>query len=269
MFRNPNPKCFKLTHHNSDLEIQVCIIIYDTNIILYQANICKIELQKFKDELIKNRETFNLLSFINAHKLKSLYDNLIQQDPDIDEILRDIGSLVTLDKNSYPILKSCVEVRKFRNVATVLITLQSLQSAVTASDDNLHPAQVVGQFLNEFIRHKLIIEQKILSHLLTCPSVVSSPHSATTGDPVMFSLISAFEYTNMDLIRLIYFIFNESFPMFYQLFRCSVQTTGEEIDLFFDRIQNFPQAKYLVMGINLIENELQQVNCIFTLILQC
>ena len=79
-------------------------------------------------------------------------------------------------------------------------------------------------------------------------------------DPIAISLISAFDYSNLDLIRLIYWSFDKSFPLFCQLFRCSSNTCKEDIDLFFDRIDHFPQSKYLVLGINLIGNDLQQVS---------
>ena len=78
--------------------------------------------------------------------------------------------------------------------------------------------------------------------------------------PIKVSLISAFDYSNLDLIRLIYWSFDKSFPLFCQLFRCSSNTCKEDIELFFDRIDHFPQSKYLVLGINLIKNDLQQVS---------
>ena len=79
-------------------------------------------------------------------------------------------------------------------------------------------------------------------------------------DPIAISLISAFGYSNLDLIRLIYWSFDKRFPLLCQLFRCSSNTCKEDIELFFDRIDYFPQPKYLVLGINLIRNDLQQVS---------
>ena len=79
-------------------------------------------------------------------------------------------------------------------------------------------------------------------------------------DTITISLISAFDYSNLDLIRLIYWSFDKRFPLFCQLFRCSSNTCKEDIELFFDRIDHFPQPKYLVLGINLIRNDLQQVS---------
>ena len=159
-------------------------------------------------------------------------------------------------------LQLCIEVSMMKfEEGNHYYTFQNLQCKLVP-DANVHPAEAIGQFLYDFIDYRLFNDYQLLNDSLIYPTAVSPLHSIPTGDPVTFSLISAFEYTNMDLIKLIYFIFGESFPMFHQLFRCSAQTTEEEIDLFFDRIHYFPQAKYLMMGINLIENELQQVNSI-------
>ena len=76
---------------------------------------------------------------------------------------------------------------------------------------------------------------------------------------ITISLISAFDYSNLDLVRLIYWSFDKRFPLFSQLFRRSSNTCKEDIELFFDRIDHFSQSKYLVLGINLIRNDLQQV----------
>ena len=106
-----------------------------------------------------------------------------------------------------------------------------------------------------------------MSRLISQPEVkpylsdaVSPKKGHRREDPITFSLISAFDYSNLDLIRLIYWSFDKSFPLFCQLFRCSSNTCKEDIELFFDRIDHFPQPKYLVLGINLIRNDLQQVS---------
>ena len=79
-------------------------------------------------------------------------------------------------------------------------------------------------------------------------------------DPVTFTLISALSCTHLDLMRLIYWTFDESFPLFHQLLRCSAKTKREDVELFFERIlQSESIDKYLVLGLNLISNDLQQV----------
>ena len=104
---------------------------------------------------------------------------------------------------------------------------------------------------------------KLVSQLELKPSLsdaVLLQEGNLREDPITISLISAFDYSNLDLIRLIYWSFDKSFPLFCQLFRCSSNTCKEDIELFFDRIDHFPQSKYLVLGINLIGNDLQQVS---------
>ena len=73
-----------------------------------------------------------------------------------------------------------------------------------------------------------------------------------------FQLFSAFDFSNMDLVRLIYWIFDD-FPESFQLLRCSLSTTNEEVELFFDRINKYPEFRYLILGINTLSLEVQQV----------
>ena len=102
---------------------------------------------------------------------------------------------------------------------------------------------------------------KLVSHPELKPYLSNAvlPQKGDHKDLITISLISAFDYSNLDLIRLIYWSFDQRFPLFCQLFRCSSNTCKEDIELFFDRIEYFPQSKYLVLGINLIRNDLQQV----------
>ena len=105
---------------------------------------------------------------------------------------------------------------------------------------------------------KGLVEQPELKPFLS--AAVLPQKGAHRKDAITISLISAFDYSNLDLIRLIYWSFDKSFPLFGQLFRCSSNTCKDDIELFFDRIDHFPQSKYLVLGINLIKNDLQQVS---------
>ena len=73
-----------------------------------------------------------------------------------------------------------------------------------------------------------------------------------------FRLISALDFSNKDIVQLIFFVFN-GFPSPCQLLRCSKATCAEEIELFFQRISFFHTARYLILGINELTNELQQV----------
>ena len=103
-----------------------------------------------------------------------------------------------------------------------------------------------------------LIRQPELKHSLS--DAVLPQKGNPREDPITISLISAFDFSNLDLIRLIYWSFDQRFPLSCQLFKCSSNACKEDIELFFDRIDHFPQSKYLVLGINLISNDLQQVS---------
>lgn len=77
-----------------------------------------------------------------------------------------------------------------------------------------------------------------------------------------FVLLSAVNFSNTDLVYLIYFVFNEKFPSPKQLLRCDKQMTLEELDIFFQRMTFFHKNRYLILGINTLTHELQQVNSI-------
>lgn len=100
-------------------------------------------------------------------------------------------------------------------------------------------------------------DSNLKSHLNTVVSCLSCG-SAKSG-PLIFYLISALEYTNRDLMDLILWIF-EKIPFYFQLLRCSSVTTEEDIQLFFDRIELLHEQKYLIMGVDLLRNELQRVS---------
>ena len=129
----------------------------------------------------------------------------------------------------------------------------------------LHPAKLTGEFITKLIESPSI-KPYLSGFFKPVDTAASTPiRLGAPKDPVTFTLISALNSTHLDLIRLIYWTFEESFPLFHQLFRCSMKTTKEDIELFFGRILYCREAidRYLVLGINLISNDLQQVNCVY------
>ena len=74
-----------------------------------------------------------------------------------------------------------------------------------------------------------------------------------------FRLYSAIDFSNMDLVCLIFWILGDKIPFRFQLLRCSAATTGEELFLFFQRVNMYPNIKYLILGINNLTMEVQQV----------
>ncbi|XP_019858199.1 PREDICTED: uncharacterized protein LOC100640592 [Amphimedon queenslandica] len=209
---------------------------------------CNKEREEFVKDMVLYRKKYQLLSYINTLKLKVIYDSLIGLK-DIDNLLRDVGLFLNLDVNSHPQLYKCLE---------------GLQKKYDSDEVKKlwHPARLVGEFLNEFISLS-----SVQPHLLDFMKLMDLSTFSLTGlgDLVTFSLISALSCSHLDLLRLIYWTFNESFPTFHQLFRCSGRTKKEDIELFFDRVkQCYSIDKYLVLGVNLISNDLQQIfleNC--------
>ena len=124
----------------------------------------------------------------------------------------------------------------------------------------LHPAKLTGEFVTELIKSPSI-RPYLSDFLKPVDTEASTPRLGAPRDPVTFTLISALNSTHLDLMKLIYWTFEETFPLFHQLFRCSTKTTKEDIELFFGRILYCRETidRYLVLGINLINNDLQQV----------
>lgn len=116
--------------------------------------------------------------------------------------------------------------------------------------EDFHPAEIVGQFIKNLKEDSTV--QPFLSNCIrTSPLEEGS---------LEVSLISAFGYTNLMLTKLIFWVFEE-IPSYFQLLRCSSATTEEDIELFFDRIDRFQQDRYLIIGANIIRNDLQRVCC--------
>ncbi len=75
-----------------------------------------------------------------------------------------------------------------------------------------------------------------------------------------FKLYSTVDFNNMELVQLIFWIFENKFPFSFQLLRCSaLSTTKEDLELLFKRVKMYPDLKYLVMGVNCLTMENQQV----------
>ena len=123
---------------------------------------------------------------------------------------------------------------------------------------SLNPAKLTGEFLKELLSLQSV--QRFLLDFLNPVDTPLSPKHGPVKDHVTFTLISSHNSTPIDIFRLVYWTFENSFPMFHQLFRCSPRTTKEDIELFFDRVLHYQAIdRYLVLGVNIISNDLQQV----------
>ena len=119
------------------------------------------------------------------------------------------------------------------------------------------PIELVGEFSG------FVFEEIYQS----APNIILPP-ICSNNVPVKseFVLLSAVNISNTDLVYLIYFVFDESFPSPKQILRCHRQTCLEEMDIFFQRINFFPENRYLILGVNTLTHELQQVNSILNVI---
>ena len=104
------------------------------------------------------------------------------------------------------------------------------------------PSKAVGVFL-----HHLWPNSSLFDHV-----------SRDTKHSSNFKLFTASNFSNFDKIRAICSIFN-GLPKCIQLLRCSPSTSKDDIELFFDRINNYPSLKYLLLGVNLLSLDMQQV----------
>lgn len=110
-----------------------------------------------------------------------------------------------------------------------------------------HPVEVVGKFLDKF----LSIKKYQSSLVFTEPDLHHEGYD--------FNLYSALNYSNMEVVRLIFWIFKKRFPYSFQLLQCSSSTCEEELTLFFQRMDHYPNFLYLILGINRLTMEMQQV----------
>lgn len=126
------------------------------------------------------------------------------------------------------------------------------------SSASVSPLEMVGQFLQRLF--KCPTEQAPTSSV-SCTS--HSPTLSAVGYmPLLvtpFILHSLHDFTRKDVVRLIFQIFQDPLPTSYQLLRCSGKTQREDLELFFTRIDQWENHHYLILGVNLLSNELQEV----------
>ena len=93
-------------------------------------------------------------------------------------------------------------------------------------------------------------------------SLTAGEHQQALQQSSLFRMYTAIKFTNMELIRLIFWIFGNEFPYPFQLFRCSSSTTKDDLELLFQRINKYSDFKYLIFGVNQLLMEVQQVSVI-------
>ena len=124
----------------------------------------------------------------------------------------------------------------------VIPMIQDYYAAGLERNEEMVPSKTIGEFL-----HHLWPE----ASLFDCPSC-DSQHTSS------FKLFTAYNFNNLNKVCAVFSIFN-GLPQSFQLLRCSFSTSEDDVELFFDRIDNFPAFQYLLLGVNLLSLEVQQV----------
>ena len=150
--------------------------------------------------------------------------------------------------------KACFSLQQGQTIELLIQTFYSnffSQECLIDLPKHQYPAKTTGIFL-----------QRLLNSMNKCRLKPLEGDKFSNGRSKLassFQLFSAFDFSNMDLVRLIYWIFDNRFPESFQLLRCSLSTTNEEVELFFDRINKYSEFRYLILGINTLSLEVQQV----------
>ena len=63
----------------------------------------------------ESRKEFPLLSFVSTQKLKAIYSDLKEEISYFDDLLRDVGFLFNLDKNSCPVIREVSQAESKNN----------------------------------------------------------------------------------------------------------------------------------------------------------
>ena len=131
------------------------------------------------------------------------------------------------------------------------------------------PVSIVGRFVSRIVRNA---SGKGPTSLLTLLPAAPQLSPLWTIIPVYMgsklTLHSVHNFTPMQMFQLIFTVF-DSVPNSFQLLQCSPNTSRQQLDLFFDRIIQWKQFHYLVMGVNYLPNELQEVNIEKNFIICC
>ena len=117
---------------------------------------------------------------------------------------------------------------------------------------------MVGQFLQCLFEYSA---EQAPTSFVSCTDH-SLGLSAVGPPPLLvtpFILHSLLDFTRKDVVRLIFQIFQDPLPASYQLLHCSRKTRQEDLELFFTRIDQWKNHRYLIVGVNLLPNELQEV----------
>ena len=113
--------------------------------------------------------------------------------------------------------------------------------------------EIVGPFL-----HKVIMEKSDQEPVSILVSLSSMKLEMSLQIDSRFMLHSVHGFTPEQMLELIFTVF-QCVPKSFQLFKCSTSTTKQQLELFFNRIEQWKAIQYLIIGVDCLSNELQEV----------
>lgn len=104
----------------------------------------------------------------------------------------------------------------------------------------LSPAECVGSYI-EHVFSRLKLPTRVFKRLYHSVAVIHECHGY-----------------NLEQIIIYLFTLYQRVPEFYEIFSCTYFTTKDDIELFFQRIENFPRH-YVILQVNELSSSLQEV----------
>ena len=133
----------------------------------------------------------------------------------------------------------------------VLHNIPSQDSSVNCAE-NL-PVKVVGKFLRRIFANlpvNICLYPKIPTQPIPMPAILPMKSK--------FTLHSVHNLNPLQMLQLIFTVF-DGVPNSFQIFQCTLNTTKQHLDIFFDRAFHWSNFQYLLLGVNYLHNELQEV----------
>lgn len=119
------------------------------------------------------------------------------------------------------------------------------------------PVEIVGNFLQKIVMEKS--SQGPVSLLPASPIAnIASPTRIEFCLGNELTLHSVHGLSPKEMLRLIFTVFS-CVPKSYQLLKCSANTSRRQLAFFFNRIEQWPDLHYLIIGVNYLSNDLQEV----------
>ena len=149
----------------------------------------------------------------------------------------------------------CLSCTNYTILQGVLHNFTSQDSSINCAE-NL-PVKVVGKFLRSIFANlplKICLYPIIPTRPIPMPAIL--PMNSK------FTLHSVHNLNPLQMLQLIFTVFH-GVPNSFQIFQCTLNTTKQHLDIFFDGAFHWSDFqehfKYLLLGVNYLHNELQEV----------